>query len=99
MSVQMPRPTSAFTYPGQDGKQYVAREWWLYLNAITQGINDVSGLQVITGSGAPVDGVTGANEALPNGQSVYIDISGSDWYMNAGTVISNPMWKLIGRSA
>lgn len=57
--------------------------------------NDVCVLQ---GSGAPVDGTTGATFAGPG--SLYIRVSGSssDAYINCNTKAS-PTWKLITRAA
>lgn len=48
---------------------------------------------ILTGSGAPTDGVTGAGVALPGW--TYIDTTGAAQYLQIGT-LGSPVWGLLG---
>jgi hypothetical protein len=64
-----------------------------YKKAEIRVSNDVV---VMTGAGAPTDGITGDDFAGPG--SMYVDISGANLYIQTGA-INNPVWKLVTRAA
>lgn len=57
------------------------------------GFATAKGLYTISGSGAPVNGTTGLNKAIPG--SSYIDYTGGALYTNSGPS-SSPVWSAPG---
>ena len=53
---------------------------------------------VMTGAGAPTSGASGTGDNFAGPGSMYVDITGADLYIQAGT-ISSPSWKLVTRAA
>ena len=59
------------------------------------GGTSTGSLSVITGSGAPTNGVTGAGISPEGG--LYLDQTTPDLYLNCGTM-GSPVWKIFGRA-
>jgi hypothetical protein len=53
---------------------------------------------VMTGAGAPTSGASGTGDNFAGPGSMYVDITGADLYIQAGT-ISSPSWKLVTRAS
>lgn len=57
--------------------------------------NDVA---VMSGAGVPTDGTSGDGAKFAGPGSLYVDVTNSNHYINAGTKAS-PTWKLVTRAA
>lgn len=72
-----------------------------FTNGIALAATDVDGSipgTIFTGAGAPSNGTSGTGATVAGPGSIYIDTTGANAYINAGTGAS-PTWKLVTRAA